>query len=121
MKTHMFLNLETSKAESLLLSVKGVGKYTARLALVLATRKYDLPPIDRWLSRIITTVYNVSEKEAENKWKSIWGEYSGLASVLVTITLDAEPLSKALDRIRQGKLLPKTDNKITPLTLWKHL
>jgi len=105
-----------------LIRIKGVGSYTARLALVLSARKYDLPPIDRWLKRIISEVYGVKESEVEAMWRNIWGEWSGLAAVLATIILDAEPLSRALIRIRRGVTYPLlSDNFMTPLTLWKFI
>jgi len=113
--------LGSEDAEALLKSIRGVGNYTARLALVLSARKYDLPPIDRWLKKIISEAYGVPEKDAEKFWKSYWRAYSGLASVLVTIALDAVPLTKALERIKCGVLTPVVDSGPSPLTLWKYL
>ncbi len=108
--------------ESDLTRVKGIGPYTARLALVLSARKYDLPPIDRWLKRIICEVYKVKENVAEVEWRRRWRRWSGLASVLTTIILDAEPLSKALMRIRKGLTYPLlSDKDMTPLNLWKFI
>ncbi|OYT53589.1 MAG: hypothetical protein B6U76_08340, partial [Desulfurococcales archaeon ex4484_217_2] len=76
-----------------LVKVKGVGSYTARLALVFAARKYERPPIDRWLRKIISVVYKVPERLAEETWVKIWGKWGGLSSVMTTIILDAETLS----------------------------
>ena len=105
-----------------LVKVKGVGSYTARLALVLATRKYEQPPIDRWLRKIISVVYSVPERLAEETWVKIWGKWSGLSSVMTTIILDAETLSNALARIAKGQTYPILESReMTPLTLWKHI
>lgn len=94
-------------AEKTLRSIGGVGPYTARLALALSTRRYELPPIDKWLRRIVSAVYNVDERYVEELWVEKWGKWSALASIAVTITLDAEPLTNALERIRRRELLPK--------------
>ena len=107
--------------ESVLKRIKGVGSYTARLSLVLAFRKYDLPPIDRWLKKIIAVVYRVREEDAERTWISRWGRWSGLASLVTTIALDAKPLRKALERIRSGKLVPIDNGSPSPTTLWRIL
>ncbi|WFO75477.1 hypothetical protein J4526_00825 [Desulfurococcaceae archaeon MEX13E-LK6-19] len=108
--------------EKKLTKIKGIGPYTARLALVLAFRKYDLPPVDRWLKKIIALVYNVDERHAEEVWVDKWGKWSGLAALAVTITLDAEPLTRALERIKNRKLLPEDQtSKPTPLNLWRFL
>ncbi|RLF01357.1 MAG: hypothetical protein DRJ59_06210 [Thermoprotei archaeon] len=108
--------------ERSLRSFKGVGLYTARLALLLAHRFYELPPVDRWTARIVCEVYGckgVSISEAEEVLRKVWGKWSGLAVYYLTIVLDAEPLSKALDRVRKGLLKPyMSSDKLTPLTLY---
>ncbi|RLG81904.1 MAG: hypothetical protein DRO40_08965 [Thermoprotei archaeon] len=101
--------------------IKGIGSYTARLSIVLAFRKYDLPPIDRWLRKIISLVYKVSLKDSEKMWMRKWGKWSGLAALATTIALDAKPLSKAIERIKNRQLAPIDENKPTPLNLWKFL
>ncbi len=101
--------------------IKGVGPYTARLALVLSAKKYELAPVDRWLKKIICEVYGVSERDAEREWIRRWSRWGGLAAIITTLALDAEPLTSALRRIRVKHLIPTTANgKMTPLTLWKY-
>ncbi len=113
--------MNSEEVEELLKTIKGIGSYTARLALILGLRKYDLPPIDRWLAKIIEVVYGVERRRVEDFWRNLWREYSGLASLAVTITLDAEPLSKAIKRIEKRLLTPILDlGKPTPMTLWKY-
>ncbi len=103
-----------------LIRIRGVGKYTARLALILADRRYSLAPIDRWLERIICKIYNVSISEAESEWRRRWNGWCGLAAFLTTIILDAEPLRFALKRIDEGRLIPEVNvDKMSPLTLWR--
>ncbi len=114
-----YQGLNPERIEEELTRIKGVGKYTARLAILLAYRKYSLPPIDRWLKRIIMEVYHVDSEHAEKEWVKRWKEWSGLAALAVTITLDAEPISKALERIKKKQLLPIKTNKPTPINLWK--
>ena len=105
-----------------LTEIRGIGKYTARLALILSDRRYELPPIDRWLARIISEVYNVPVGEAEGEWVSRWGKWCGLAAFITTLALDAEPLTQALKRIREGRVTPTfNESKVTPLTLWKFI
>jgi len=81
----------------------------------LAFRKYDLPPIDRWLRKIIS----IPLRDAEKIWRHKWDKWSGLAALATTIALDAKPLSKALERIKNKQLVPIDKDKPTPLNLWK--
>lgn len=105
------------EAERSLKRIDGIGPYTARLAIVLSMNNYTLPPVDRWLKKIISVVYSVDEKYAEEFWVSKWGEWSGLASIATTIALDAEPLSRALERIRRGELLPNPSVNPSPVNM----
>jgi N-glycosylase/DNA lyase len=109
--------LDLAEAEMALRRIRGVGAYTARLALVLSARRYELPPLDRWLRRITSVVYGVSEREAEKYWSEKWGRWSGLASVAATIALDAEVLSRALERVKRGAVLPDPRVKPSPLNM----
>ena len=111
--------LSSREAEENLVSIRGVGKYTARLALALTYRRYDLPPVDRWLRAIIAEVYGVKEKKAEEFWSMRWGEWAGLAAIAATVALDAVPLRKALERVRRGILKPAITESPTPYTMWK--
>ncbi|MEM0027132.1 MAG: hypothetical protein QXT53_04755 [Ignisphaera sp.] len=110
----------SGELEEELLSIRGVGEYTSRLALALSLRDYSKPPIDRWLRRIVSEVYRVDEKNVEREYIRVWGRWSALAALYTTVALDAEPLTKALERVRAGQLRPDP-SKISPLTLWKHL
>ncbi|MEM1609116.1 MAG: hypothetical protein QXG81_07590 [Ignisphaera sp.] len=110
----------SEELEGELLSIRGVGEYTSRLALALSLRDYSKPPIDRWLRRIVAEVYKIDEKSVEREYTRVWGRWSALAALYTTVALDAEPLTKALERIRAGRLRPDP-SKISPLTLWKHL
>ncbi len=114
-----FKKMDSSEIETLLRRLKGVGSYTARLAMALALRRYDLPPVDRWLRAIVSRVYGIEERYAEGKWVEIWGRWSGLASIALTIALDAAPLRGALARIERGELLPKIGDEPSPATLWR--
>ncbi len=106
--------------EKELLSIRGIGPYTARLAIALALRKYSLAPFDRWLRKIAAKAYGIQEEEAEKHWHMKWREWSALAAIATTIALDAEPLTKALRRIEEKRLLPENQSKPTPATLWKY-
>ena len=111
------INLNTREAENLLKRIKGVGSYTARLALILSTRRYELPPIDKWLKRIINIAYGISERGVEEYWVQRWGQWAGLAALAITITLDAEVLSKAVERVKRGLLLPISSVKPSPVNM----
>ena len=106
------------RAETILKKISGVGSYTARLALALALRKYELPPIDRWVRALAAKAYGVEEKAVEAEWRKRWGRWSALAVVALTIALDAAPLSKAIARLDGGRLLPEPGAG-GPAELWK--
>jgi N-glycosylase/DNA lyase len=109
--------IKPEKAEKVLRGIKGVGPYTARLAITFSTRRYELPPIDRWLMRIASTAYSIDEKLVEEYWVNKWGKWSALAAVAVTVALDAEPLSRALARLESGQLLPNRAASPTPVNM----
>jgi len=41
--------------------------------------------------------------------------------VAATIALDAEPLQKALKRIREGRLLPDPSVALSPANIWLYM
>ncbi len=113
---------DPKRIESIIKSIKGIGAYTARLAMVLSLRKYELPPIDRWLKKIISVTYSIDEKEAEKYWVHKWGNFSGLAALAMTITLDAVPLRKALERLKRGETCPLENTEIiSPTNMWRYM
>lgn len=116
-ETKSFLEKEPQEMERVLREISGIGPYTARFAIALFARKYDLPPVDRWLKKIIRTMYGVDEKYAEEFWINKWGKWSALATIATTITLDAEPLTKALQRLRRRELLPKLNTSPSPINM----
>jgi N-glycosylase/DNA lyase len=106
------------QAETQLRKIKGVGSYTARLALALALRRYELPPIDRWVKALAAKAYGVEEKAVEGEWRKRWGRWSALAVIALTVALDAAPLSKAIARFESGRLLPESGAG-GPAELWR--
>jgi len=111
--------LSDEEAEERLKEVKGIGAYTARLALVLSQRRYGLLPLDRWLEKIAREVYGLGDVEAGLRAR--WGRWCGLAVFFTTVVLDAEVLSKALKRALTGNVKPTLRrDKLSPLTLWMH-
>ena len=106
------------RAEAILRRVKGVGSYTARLALALALRRYELPPIDRWVKALAAKAYGIEEKAVEAEWRKRWGNWSALAVIALTVALDAAPLSKAIARLESGRLLPEPGAG-GPAELWR--
>jgi len=112
-------SLSPEEIEGALRSVKGVGSYTARLAMALGLRVYDLPPVDRWVRALASRAYGVPEREVERFWRGRWGRWSALAVIALTIALDAQPLRKALERLEKGELVPDPSIVPSPLTLWR--
>lgn len=113
------MRLSLKELEYVLMNIKGVGHYTARLAIALSSRRYELPPIDRWLRALASLAYGISEREVEGYWVSRWGRWSALAAIATTITLDAEPLRRALRRIREGLITPMVTDKPSPTNMWR--
>ena len=110
---------ETGEGESILRAVKGVGSYTARLALALSLRRYELPPIDRWVRALASRAYGVEAGEVEAEWRRRWGRWGALAVLALTVALDAAPLRKALERLEAGRLLPEP-GEVGPAQLWRY-
>lgn len=111
--------LKDEDAEALLREIKGVGSYTARLTLILSQRRYSLLPLDRWLKSLAEKVYGLRDVEGGLKIK--WRGWCGLAAFFVTVVLDAEVITKALQRALGGDVKPRGESKKpTPLTLWMH-
>ncbi|RLE49416.1 MAG: hypothetical protein DRJ31_04970 [Candidatus Methanomethylicota archaeon] len=103
--------------------IRGLGVYSGRLALLLAQRRYSLTPLDRWTIRILSEIYakkRLSLTEAEEEAKRLWGKWSGLSVYFMTIVLDAEVISKALQRIAEGRVEPSLCGVLTPMTLWQY-
>ena len=111
--------LDDETVEDVLENLPQVGSYVARLAMVLGLRRYSLPPVDRWTVAIVSKVYGVNNnaKDVELFLRRRWGRWAGLAVLALTITLDAEPLRKALDRIDKGFLTPRKDVSPSPLNM----
>ena len=108
-----------SDIEKQLLQLPHVGSYVARLAMVLALRRYSLPPVDKWVTALVSKVYGVEQREraAEAYLKSRWDRWAGLAVYAMTITLDAQPLSIALRRVERGVITPRMDVEPSPLNM----
>ena len=108
--------------EENLVSIKGVGRYTARLARVLGLRSYEEPPIDDWTVKLVSEAFGVEPraKEVETFLKERYGPYAGLAVLMYTVVLDAEVIGRALERVRKGLVYPLELERPTPLTLWRY-
>jgi 3-methyladenine DNA glycosylase/8-oxoguanine DNA glycosylase len=119
------IKLDDEEAVDRLCLIRGVGEYTAKLALVFSQRRYSLLPLDRWLMRLASEAYKIKNpnmKKVEKFLLERWGEWCGLAVFFTTIVLDAEPISLALERFRKDELSPKFESeKPTPLTMYKLL
>lgn len=117
------VKLDDKEAVSRLCLIKGVGEYTAKLALVFSQRRYSLLPLDRWLMRLTAEAYkikNLNMKKVKEFLVGRWREWCGLSVFFTTIVLDAEPISLALKRLRKNELIPKFETKKpTPLTMYK--
>lgn len=97
------------------LRAKGVGGYTRALAELLAYRRYDEPPVDRWVEALVEKAYGGGD--ARELLKRRFGRWAGLAVYLYTIVLDAAPLRRALQRIERGLIEPVEE--ISPMNLWR--
>ncbi len=104
--------------------IKGIGQYTARIARILALRKYDEFPVDRWFARLIPNAYlNVDEvwpkEKVEEFAERMWGKWRGLAAIFITVVTAADTIGKVLKSLRLRKLDPFPDRP-SPLTLWRY-
>lgn len=114
------LNLEEMNIndfEERLLKIKGIGQYTSRLTLLFSMRLYTKPPIDRWVSRIVSETYRVPVSDVDKFYTNYLGSWAGLGIYFLTIVLDAVPLRKAIERVKTGRIYPEMKG-LTPLTLW---
>ncbi len=97
---------------------RGVGSYTAALTRLLGCKDYSATPVDRWLTRLAAEAYGVDEKRVPDALRERFRGYSGLAAYAATLCCDAQPLRRALERLRRGMCRPGLDEP-NPLTLWK--
>ncbi|ALL02022.1 hypothetical protein Pyrde_1979 [Pyrodictium delaneyi] len=99
--------------------VHGIGAYSHALTKLLACRDYSSLPLDRWLKRLAAEAYRVPEPSASSELARRFGKWKGLAALHTTVGFDAEPLRRALERLRRGENKPgKTEP--SPLSLWRY-
>jgi N-glycosylase/DNA lyase len=112
-------SLPDDKLEEELLKLPHVGSYVARLVMILAFRRYSLPPVDRWVVALASKAYGLEAKQSvvDSFLRRRWGRWAGLAVYAMTIALDAEPLSRALRRVEEGAIKPLANLSPTPLNM----
>lgn len=111
-----------AEVEEALFRVKGIGPYTLGLTLLLSKAKLDAHIVDRWIAALASRAYRVPDREAHGEWARRWGRWRGIASYHLTITLDAEPLRRAIRRLEEGDKCPRRDpDKPTPLAMWRFM
>ncbi|ABO08674.1 hypothetical protein Pcal_1250 [Pyrobaculum calidifontis JCM 11548] len=93
---------------------RGVGPYTRSLVELLAHRRYDAAPVDRWVKRLVQEAVG---QDAEQYLREKFGQWAGLAVYLYTVALDAAPLRKALERLKKGQVTPMEE--VSPMGMWK--
>ncbi len=91
--------------------VKGIGNYSLSLIKLFHCRDYSAFPLDRWLMALSEKVYG------DPRGLERFGKWRGLASLLVTVALDAVPLRKAIKRVEEGRVCP--EEEFSPLTMWR--
>ena len=69
----------TAEARQALLEINGVGEKVANCVLLFGLQKYDVFPADVWIKRIVSTLYDVSEKNISEFARENFAEYSGFA------------------------------------------
>ncbi|MET1128788.1 MAG: hypothetical protein ABWW70_05680 [Thermoproteota archaeon] len=102
-----------------LAEVSGVGPYTYNLVKLLACRDYQALPVDRWLEALASEAYGVDRSQVQQTLTARFGRWRGLAAYFTTIGFDAQPLRKALARLREGKNKPGLAEP-SPMSLWKY-
>ena len=119
-----FSKMKTREIIRILKEVKGVGDYTAKLSTIVAFRRYEVFPADRWFTRIISEIYlhkKITVPQASRIAEKIWGKWAGLSAVFLTVVLSAETITKALQLVKSGEFREQLLNykKPSPLTLFR--
>ncbi len=112
------LRIESCSDVDALSGVRGVGPYTLSLVKLLACRDYTVLPLDRWLARLASEAYRVDQGLVEAELRRRFDGWTGLYAIQATIAFDAQPLRRALERLRLGLNRPGLDEP-SPVTLWK--
>ena len=112
------LALEGCSDVDVLGGVRGVGPYTLSLVRLLACRDYTALPLDRWLAKLASEAYRVDPRGVEGEIRRRFDGWTGLYAIQATIAFDAQPLRRALERLRRGLNRPGLDEP-SPVTLWK--
>lgn len=125
-RAHTVHRLAQSRAHELdcsslerLREIHGIGPYSYALVRLLACRDYSALPMDRWLRRLAAEAYKVPEQVAADEISRRFGRWRGLAALHATIGFDAEPLRRALERLRRGENRPGLVEP-SPISLWKY-
>jgi 3-methyladenine DNA glycosylase/8-oxoguanine DNA glycosylase len=103
--------LSTEEARKKLLSIKGVGSYTAELVLIIGLRRFDAFHLDLWTREVLTLFYFQGKKISDDELREFasqkWGEHKGRA--LLYLLTDAEKLAQKLNvnfRLKSGAIPP---------------
>lgn len=69
------------EAKKELMKIQGVGAKVADCILLFSMNKLEAFPIDTWIKKVMTKIYNTNEnlKDIENCAKERFGEYAGIA------------------------------------------
>lgn len=108
--------LKEKEARERLCRIKGVGNYTASLALLFSKRVYSLFFIDRWFEKILAATYKRGILEAREKWGKWWG----LFCFFTTVATEALAAKKVLEKLKEKKIFPSFEAPYpTPLNFYK--
>jgi DNA-3-methyladenine glycosylase II len=95
LKNQDFQQLSDEEIISLLISVKGIGRWTAEIFLIFSLNRLDVLPIaDLGIKRAITTQYQLSEIPKPKKLLEIgenWRPYRSIASWYLWRSLHNKP------------------------------
>ena len=73
------IKLPYKEAKEKLLTVKGIGNKVADCILLFSLLKFEAFPVDTWIKKAMTELYNLKEKEIKDYSKINFGDYSGFA------------------------------------------
>jgi N-glycosylase/DNA lyase len=109
--------LSDREALSRIISIEGVGEYTAKVSLLFSGRRYALFPLDRWFLRLLPLAYPKGGVEyAKGKWKG----WIGLFAYFVTVVTEASMIKEAQIKVKERRLSPSLNPPYpTPLSLYK--